>query len=194
MHAHIRTHIHICTNQVTVNSLLENASLLIITCLTFITILYTGKEQNWSLSLLQHETSIASFLLMQITFTSHQFCAEKRAIVSHDKEAFNVSSNMTLQEHDKLPLVHNITKTLLNVTNLLRCVRYRHRVRVVYPGLGETEEKIYEDTSMLRKTQPHYTCCFTWVQPNLGVHVSRGKGAILALKYLLICCLYTYIQ
>lgn len=137
-----------------------------------------------------HDTSMVSFLLMQITFTSHQFCAEKRAIVSINVEAFNVSSNMTLQEQDKMPLVHNITKTLLNVTNLLRCVRYRHRVRVVYPGLGETEEKTYEDASMLRKTQSHYMCCLTWVQPTLGVHVSGGK-AILASLYLWICCLYT---
>ena len=53
---------------------------------------------------------------------------------------------------------------------------------MVYRGLGETEEKIYEDTSMLRKTQPHYTCCFIWVQPNVEVRVSRGKGAILALR------------
>ena len=44
-----------------------------------------------------------------------------------------------------MPLVNKVTKTLLNVTNLLRCVRYRHRVRVVYPGLGETEQKVYAD-------------------------------------------------
>ena len=119
---------------------------------------YTGNEQNWTLSVMMpHGTShMVSFLLMQITFTSHQTCAQKRAMISVVTEAFNVSSNTTLQEQDKMPLVNKVTKTLLNVTNLLRCVRYRHRVRVVYPGLGETEQKVYEDTSMLRKTQTHY--------------------------------------
>ena len=98
---------------------------------------------------------------MQINFTSHRFCAEKRAIVTNDIEAFNVSSNTTLQEHNKMPLVYKETKTLLNVTNLIHCVRYRHRVRVVYPGLGETEPKIYEDTTMLRKdTNIPHTCIF----------------------------------
>ena len=118
---------------------------------------YTGSEQNWTLSVLPNETKhIASFLLMQIMFNSHQICAQKRAMISVVTEAFNVSSNTTLQEQDKMPLVNKVTKTLLKVTNLLRCVRYRHRVRVVYPGLGETEQKVYEDTSMLCKTQIHY--------------------------------------
>ena len=139
-----------------------------------------------------HETSTASFLLMQITFTSHQFCAEKRAIVSVNIEAFNVSSNMTLQEHDKMPLVHNITKTLLNVTNLLQCVRYRYSIRVVYPGLGETEEKIYEDTSMLRKTQTHYIhMLFNLGSAHLRGHVNGGKAILAILDICKLHCLYT---
>ena len=69
-------------------------------------------------SILHHETNMASFLIIQITFTTHQFCAEKQAIASHGIEAYDAFSNMTLLEHDKLPLVHNITKTLLKCHKL----------------------------------------------------------------------------
>ena len=77
-------------------------------------------------------------------------------MIAISSEAYNASSNMTLQENDKLPLVKRVTQTLLNITNLLRCVHYRHHVSVLYPGLGETEQKVYEDTSMLRKTEARY--------------------------------------
>lgn len=86
--------------------------------------------------------------MINLTYTSHQFCADKfaRGMVNVSK-AFNVTSNTSAT----LPNVVQVSNTAVNISGMQHCVEYEGRVWVSYPGLGDTDSTRFFNRDMLCK-------------------------------------------
>lgn len=113
---------------------------------TYCICVHAGTKQEWSFGVQSDQHSGA--FLINITYTNHNFCAEKfaRGRVNISK-AWNLSSNATAT----LPTLTQVSSTAINISGLQHCVEYEGNVWVSYPRLGDTIAKRFINRDMLCK-------------------------------------------
>ena len=107
---------------------------------------HSGTNQEWSFEVRTDPHSGVS--IINITYTSHQSCADKFARGQVNvSNALNVRSSTTAT----LPNVTPVSNTAISVSGLQHCVEYEGYVWVSYPKLSDTSAKRFIKRAMLCK-------------------------------------------